>query len=305
MKLYFTILSRIWQRKLRNWGIEPIVFWILAPVVFVGLAWMLYQRLQIAPIVLGLLALQGMMSLGTADRNEFLRTIYPIKKYRMLRAIENLLVALPFMLVMLYHGDFYYTMALIALSVLSSTIVLKSNLQFVFPSPFGRELFEFSQGFRRSFGFAILLVLGFAIGVATDNFNLYIFSIALLYLSMANYYRSIEPEYYVWTYALSPSRFLYKKIKQLVLNSCLLTLPVSITACIYYPHHYTILLALYIAGTSYIVCSMLAKYASYPDRLSLPYGILLAISIILVPLLLPLSWYFYTRAVRNLSPPLA
>ena len=75
------------------------------------------------------------------------------------------------------------------------------------PTPFSKNPFEFTTGFRRTL---LIFPLAYAltvIAINVDNLNLGIFSILLIFLIVLSFYSKPEEEYYVWVHADTPKSF--------------------------------------------------------------------------------------------------
>ena len=215
--------------------------------------------------------------------------------------LENLIYAFPFALFLIYKEEFVMSFLLMVSSLLLVIFNFNVNLNFTIPTPFGKKPFEFVTGFRKTFfifPFAYLLTYA---AIAVNNFNLGIFSLLLVGLVCLSYYLKPENEYYVWSYCLTPKDFLIEKLKIGLLYFTVLSLPIVISLGVFFYNEIGILLVFFIISYAYIIAIILAKYSAFPDEMSLPQGILIALSFMFPPILIGLIPYFYSLSVKRLT----
>ncbi|MBK6477381.1 MAG: hypothetical protein IPF93_03680 [Saprospiraceae bacterium] len=102
MKYYFELQFRMLQRNLSEFGLQPLIAFIVLPLLFIGGSAVLFSRTPYAAYFIVLVSLYVISLLGHSKRNTFLKTIFSFEKYRVLRLVENLILALPFSLI--YYG---------------------------------------------------------------------------------------------------------------------------------------------------------------------------------------------------------
>ena len=237
---------------------------------------------------------------GENKRNDFLKFNFTNKFY-LIRFIENTIFAIPFIIILIFGSN--YISALIALIIAIMLIPYQTgkSFNFVLPTPFSKKPFEFSVGFRKGFVAIIISYLLAIISLIFANFNIGVFSIILLFIIFLSFYIEPENEYFVWSHIITPKQFLWNKIKMALINSSLLIAPVvSVLAIIYYENIYIIGIFLL---TGYFVLStiIVAKYSSYPDKMSVSQGVVFLFSIQLPPLLLIAFPYFYLQSIKKLK----
>lgn len=290
------------KRKLRDAGMPPVLGYVLILAAFVGLSYYLFSKSQYAQYIYPLLALTLLSPLAETRRCEFLKTIFGDAQYRQLRIIENLLIALPFVLFLLYKQAFLMAGVLPVATSLLALNTYSSSVQYTIPTPFGRKPFEFAVGFRGTF-FLYIIAYGLAgVAAAVGNFNLGIFALLMVFAITLSYYGTPEDEYYVWQHSYSPKAFLFMKYKTAVQYATLLSVPALAILCIafYTNIHYILLFQL--LGYAYIACMIAAKYSAYPNEMNVPQAVLLAIGFCFPPALLIVFPYFLSRALQRLQP---
>ena len=291
------------KRKLSD-GFHPIVGYLLALfilLIFVGFSMLLLcGKLTYAPYLYVFASLIFTSKLSEIRRNDFLRICFGNERYRKVRILENLIVTLPFVIFLTYKQHFYLTIILLAITILIALLNFKTTYNFTIPTPFFKEPFEFTVGFRNSF-FMFFIAYGLAIiAVKVDNFNLGVFALGLVFFTTLGYYLKPENEYFVWSYSCTPVKFLFTKIKSALLLSFCLCLPVFILLCIFYFEYIGILLACTFLGFLYLTTIVLAKYSAYPEEIGIMQGIMFAIGLF-PPMLIVVIPLFASKSVNNLK----
>ncbi len=177
----------------------------------------------------------------------------------------------------------------------------KLATNFTLPTPFYRWPFEFATGFRKTFYLHLFAYFLMLMSVLVDNFNLGIFSLLLVLVVCLTYYSELEADYYVWINAQKPKGFLGHKIKTALIYSSILSLPIIVALCGFYPHYAHIILGFQLLGYSYLTAFILAKYSAFPHQMGLPQSIVLAICFTMPPLLLLVIPIFYRQSTNKLN----
>ena len=194
---------------------------------------------------------------------------------------------------------FFEAIILVLCSIAIALFFFRTSLNFSMPTPFSKNPFEFTTGFRRTL---LIFPLAYAltvIAINVDNLNLGIFSILLIFLTVLSFYSKPEEEYYVWVHADTPKSFLKKKIMIATKNSILLTIPISLGLLTFYPAEYDLILLFLLIGILFLWAMILAKYSTFPSEINLPV-IIIAFAISFPPLILLIIPYFYTKSIQNL-----
>ncbi|MDA9774437.1 hypothetical protein N9B82_05730 [Saprospiraceae bacterium] len=305
MKEYFSLQHRIINRKLTEFGLRPSIAYILAIAAFTSLVLLLYAKTDLAKYVLILLYLASLSPLNEKKRNSFLKSCFPLSDYRKLRLIENILFAIPFAFALLAKLDFLMIPVLIIIAIVFARTQLSSNISLIIPSPFSKRPFEFSVGFRKTFYLFLLAYILAGISIVVDNANLGIFAILLIFAVSLSFYANKENEYYIWSFACSPAKFLLAKIKTAAIYASLICIPILIGLLIVFPEDYLYTLVFMIVGLSYLITTILAKYSAYPNDMSLPQVIIMFFCIILPPIMLFVIPSLFRRSVDRLKVLLA
>jgi len=301
MKEYFLLQFKMTNRKLSDAGINPTIAYVIGIVAFIFLSEYLFQKTEFAKYLVLLVALSFLLKGAEKNRTEFIIISYGSFKKNIIRGFENLLISIPFILLLLYHNAIIESAILLLASIFLATISFKASSNFTLPTPFSKEPFEFTVGFRSSF-YILLIAYGLTFfGILEDNFNLGLFGMVVVFLVTLSYYAKPENEYYVWIHSNTPKVFLFNKLRIATKNALLLSLPVLISMLIFYFDERDIILLFFLLGFIYTWTIVLAKYSAYPNEVNIPEVILIAVCIYFPPLLIAVIPYFYFKSVRNLS----
>jgi hypothetical protein len=301
MKEYLQLQFKMLNRRMIDFGLPLLIGYTLIPFVFILLSNYLFEKTEFAIYVYGFLALSFVSKLNEPKRNDFLKSIFNNNKYKILRAIENIIYCLPFTLFLVYKRHLLFSVVL-NLFVISITLLsFSTNVNIPIPTPFSKKPFEFTVGFRKTFYiFPIAYFLTY-ISVSVGNFNLGVFSMLLIGITCFSYYSKIENEYFVWNYNVSAKEFLLEKTKTCFINFSLLSLPIIITLGILFFNQIDILIVSILLCYAYLTTIIFAKYSAFPNEMNISQGILIAISFMFPPILLIFIPLFYSQSIKKLN----
>lgn len=301
MSEYFRLQRKLIDRKLIEFGIKPSLAFILATLSFLGITILLFYKTHYAPWLY--LALFNMLCLPLSEkqRNEFLKNIYPRKHYQKLRLIENLLIALPFVIGLIsYHA--YEFAGLLALNAILIGYYRDQNWTSVsIPTPFYNYPFEFPSGFRKYISIFLFAIFLSVMAISVNNFNLFGFSILMVILTCISFYQEIENTYFIWLYDKSASRFIANKLKEGFICLSIIYLPIFLVGLIFFEEHMYIMAMILGIGFLYLATMIVGKYARYPKTYQLKDVIMISVSFIFIPLLIILIPYYYKRSIEQLK----
>ena len=300
MKDYFELQYVLTNRKIKEAGLTPLLGSILGLTAFVLLSEYFFHKIEFAKYLVILVCLSFQFRLSEKDRTDFLLSTYGDKLKNKIRVLENLIISTPFVFIIVYKSLFPEAIILLFCSIIIALFSFRTSLNFTIPTPFSKNPFEFTTGFRKTF---LILPLAYALSVIAinvDNFNLGIFSMLLVFLITLSYYSKPEEEFYVWVNVDTPKSFLMKKMMIATKNSTLLTIPISLGLLICYPAEYNLILLFFFIGILFLWAMVLAKYSAYPSEISLPEGIIIAFALSFPPLILLVIPYFYPKSIKNL-----
>ena len=289
------------SRRFRQAGMHPALGYVLSPVIFVGLVEICFYKTSFAVYLVLLSAASVISRLAERNRTEFLQVVFGDKKYRRVRLLENLIVALPFLAMLLYHREFVGG-AVLSLPVIGFAYTsVGAGFQFSVKTPFYRWPFEFTVGFRNTLLFLPMIYAVVVLGILVNNPNLGIFGNLSVFFLAFTYYVKPEPEYFVWIFAKHPRHFLWSKMKIALLYSSMLALPAALCLISFYPEKTPIILLFNGLGLVGLLVGVLAKYSAYPNEMHLPETIMMGLGLYFPPLLLAVIPYFYFRSIKNLN----
>jgi hypothetical protein len=301
MKEYFILQFKMLNRQLTEWGIDPIIGYLVGFFAFIGISIKLFEKTQFAEYIYIALALSLIIKLNEINRNDFLKLCYSKTEYTKIRIIENLIVSIAFITFLLFQEKYLSSILLFTSICLFSQLNLKSKTSFTLPTPFYKQPFEFTVGFRSNYILYLFAYFLAFMSISVDNFNLGIFSLILTLLSCLIYYTNSEDEFYVWVFSLSPKEFIQYKLKNIIQYSTILCLPIIISLSLFFYTKIDIILGFQFLGYLFIFTTMLAKYSVFPEKLNIRFIIVFALTLLLPPLLLLIIPYLYIQSTKKLK----
>lgn len=297
MKYYLKIQALIIHRTIRDTGIPPLLLYIVALIAFPYLTVQLFNKSSLAPFLVAGLSIYNILLLNQIDRNNFIKINFRKSFYR-IRRVENLIITLPFLLILLVYRQWY--LALLCLVSVVTIPMLKPLKPYskTLVTPFSKRPFEFVTGTRQYFLIVIGCYLLLGIAIYYNNYNLGMFSIFGLYGTCMLFYNMPESKYLVWNYAKTPGGFLVMKCLIALQNAFIITIPaIILTAVCFQVYGKTILLAL--LANLFLVNMVLLKYSAFPGQPNIVNVIMFALCLYFPPLLLILIPYnFYIAGIK-------
>lgn len=300
MRDYFELQLAMTNRKIKEAGVNPALGYFLGSIAFVSLSEYIFRNTEFAKYLVILACLSFQFRLTEKDRTDFLLSTFGDRLKIKIRVVENLIISTPFVFILVYKSLYPEAIILLLCSITIALFSFHANLNCTIPTPFSKNPFEFSVGFRKTILILPLTYVLTAISIYVGNFNLGIFSMLLLFLITLSYYSRPEEEFYVWVHADTPKSFLMRKMMSATKNAALFTLPISLGLLIFYPAEYDLILLFLFIGILFLWTMVLAKYAAFPSEINLPEGIIIAFALSFPPLILLIIPYFYTKSIKNL-----
>lgn len=301
MKFYFILQFKMLSRKLKDFGLNPWLAYLLILILFIGLSIYLFYKTEYAPYIYLLIGLSFVMRLSKQTRNEFLKNTFSKANYSRIKIIENLLIAIPFCIYLSIESYYLIAGFLFIASIGLGLVHFKKVYSYSLPTPFSRHPFEFPVGFRKSYPLYIIAYFLTVMAIIVGNFNLGLFALVLVPLVCLSFYSTPENEFFVWIYSSTPQQFLQSKIKVALLYTTLLSLPIVVALGFYYLQNIHLVLLILGLGLLYVIVVLLAKYVAFPNEINLPQSILIALAIFFPPLLLALLPFYYIKSKNNLK----
>jgi hypothetical protein len=301
MKEYLQLQFKMLNRKMIDFGLPILIGYTFLPLIFILGSNYLFRKTAFANYLFGLLAVIVASKLSEPNRNNFLKSIFSKKKYRILRILENIIYCMPFTLFLIYKKQFIFSLLLNLAVIITALFNFGTTLNITIPTPFSKKPFEFTVGFRKTFYmFPIAYFLTY-ISISVGNFNLGVFSILFMALICFSYYSEIENEYFIWNFKQSSKEFLLDKTKTCLTYFTLLTVPSIISLSISFYNEIAILMILFILCYAYLLTIILAKYSAFPNNMRLPQGILILMSFAFPPILFVVIPLFYSQSIKKLN----
>lgn len=299
---YFNLQRALLIRHLQGFGINPILGFMGAIVLFTIFSILFFQRVGYPHYIYSFLPMFFVGALGRQERTDFLKTCYNKKQFFIIRSLENGLIGLPFCFFLCSKGQFLISLCSLFLSFLMvfTNVFKSSNL--TIPTPFGKHPFEFTIGFRQSFFviFGIYALTGIAVYV--NNFNLGLFALLSLGLMSAFFYNTTEPLFFVWVDIRDEKRFILNKIKVAILYSTLLSVPITVSLILFQPSEIWMVLGFQVLVYLYVLLGLLGKYAAYPSDLNIKQAFAIGLCYMAPPMLVFIIPVFYKHALGRLKP---
>lgn len=289
------------SRRLKDAGLEPMLGYALVLGGFLGFSFFIFQKTAFAHYAYMLISLGLTTKLSEIKRNDFLKTCFKNNRYKILRITENFASALPFLIFLFYKKYYFDSAFLCLLSLILALTSFKTTVNLTIPTPFYKKPFEFVVGFRNSFLFLMIPYVLTIISISVQNFNLGIFALLLLFLLIIGFYSKPENEYFVWSFSMSPKKFLLEKLKTAIVYANIFCLPIVAILGFFYFTNIHLILLFYFIGTVFLITIIFAKYGAFPNEINIPEGLILVTCISFPPLLLLFAPYFYTKAIKKLE----
>lgn len=289
------------HRMVRSMGLHPLLNYSLFLAMFVGASATLFTRDSRFPIAYSLIALLLLSMQSKPAYNDWLNQLYSRGDFCRIRLLENLLIAIPFILALVISQHIYFGMGLLLAAALMAINTKRRSWNIVLPTPFYRHPFEFTAGFRFS---AILVLSGYYlvyISVYHANIGIGIFVIYSLGVLAALYHSYPEDPQYVWNFSCTAAKFLRYKLLTAWGYTLLLMLPALLALSLAYPNQIARLMGVCALGLAVATAGVLSKYTTFPHELSLKEGLPFGAALVFPPLLLFVLPYFYLRAHRQLG----
>ena len=298
IKLQCTLISR----RFRQLGFHPIAGFLLIPLVFVLLSFYLFYKTELAVYLYTGIGVVVITSIYTTDRIEFLRLVAEKSMWK-IRLAENLVLALPFALFLLFKQQYLFAGGILLFGIGMSFLkkVYRNTLRF--KTPYFHRPFEFIIGFRKYILLSLFALFLLLMAYKSNNMNLGLFSILVHFGVLLSYLGFMEPSSYINIYKQTASGFLKTKLKTTFIYTCFTLLPIAIIQLILFPASILPLSLIIAVGMVILHYFVICKYSNYPKSMSVLNTFLFTISLVLPLLLLytiPLFWKKSTKKLKHL-----
>jgi hypothetical protein len=302
MKYYFLLQYRRIIRGIKNFGLNPYAGIGVSLLSFFLFSMFMFKKISAAPYLYVCVAIFFIYSRESEIRNQFLKTIFPKNKLLLVRMVENVLIALPFLIFLVVKKQRLPAFVLFGFSILFSFYNNPGlRLHYTIPSPFSKKPYEFTTGFRSMYWLLILLYTVTGYALVYHNPNLGIVCLMGVFLLCSSFYSHLDPIFYVWIHAQPARLFLRQKIKTALLYGSWLGLPILIVLVFFYPAQAILMIIFFMVGLLYISVTVLSVYINFPVRMTITQNLQLYMGILFPPALLIIIPIFYFQAVRRLK----
>jgi len=289
------------NRHISDSGINPFVFSVALSIIFIILSNYIFSKGSGVEYFYALIPVILASKLNDDSRNQFLKSFFSKKRYIGVRIIENMTIALPFILYLIYDGKHLTALILVVFITMMTFINFANPFNHSVPTPFYKYPFEFIVGFRKSFPLIFIAYLLAVIAIIVTNFNLGLFSLVVVLLVCLSYYTSLEEHFYVWFYSLNAKMFILNKAQILIAYTTLLCFPILLVLTIFFKEQFLQILIVQCIGYVYVLTALLSKYSNLPNRITLLEIIIFSVSLVIVPLLVFIIPYFYFKSQKRLK----
>jgi hypothetical protein len=298
MKYYFQLQFLRLNRFLKESGFHPVLAYLLLLVIFSVISHLTINSIENGAWVYALLSIYLFLK---TQNIALVSLIFSNSELRKIRLVEAIIFFVPFS-VMLLINQFFFEGLLLMLSIpFSAQFRLRNRFSFKMPTPFYKHPFEFIMGFRSTWAI-LLMSLGLSIiAITVENYNLTVFSIALIYLNFSVFYSKSEHVFFVWIYSMNPQQFLSEKVRIALLFSVLSTTPIIIATYVVFPDNWMVTTLLLLSGSILPILGILNKYSYFPSHSELINSILIGFSLLFPPFLLFMIPYLIYKATNNLK----
>lgn len=297
MKYYLHLQLLRFNRLLRESGFRPTVAYILLAAFFVVISHLTINLIEKGHWIYISLAIYLFLKLQNIA---MVNLIFSNRELRKLRLFEAIIFSVLFS-IMLLVNQFYLEGTLLIFSVsVSSIFCININLSLRVPTPFYKRPFEFIIGFRKTWAMLFVTLCLCSIALTVKNYNLILFSTALVYLNFSAFYSKSEHEFFVWIYSMNPQKFLLEKVKTALLFSLFSTMPIGIATYVVFPENWMATTLLLLLGSALPILGILNKYSYFPSHSELINSILIGFCLLFPPFLLFMVPYLINKATNNL-----
>jgi hypothetical protein len=258
--------------RIKRWfdyiGFPPIVGIVITCVLFIIVAQVLFYKTSYAPYLMKGMCASLLLKLGGSRRNELIRLLYGSINYRKIRIAENLIIAAPFALYLLYEQRWWMTGIMIVAPILMARVKFSPSTYWIVPTPFKRLLHEYTTGFRKYFWLILMIYYIFGQSIVVNNFTLSMVCLIALGLFGMSFMMLLEHRYFIWLHTKDVKTFLRYKCMVAITAVSILVAPAAFFLLICHLDQWLFILGGYLLALLYQVYGILTKYSAYPRELS-------------------------------------
>jgi TRAP-type mannitol/chloroaromatic compound transport system permease small subunit len=143
MKDYFYLQYQMTQRRLLDAGIHPLIGYLLSLVAFVLVSVYIFHKSEFAKYLVVLICISLQLKLSEKNRADFLLTTFGEQKSKLIRIVENLVLSVPFVVILIYNKAFPECIFITATAFINAAFSFHTNLYFSLPTPFSKAHLNF------------------------------------------------------------------------------------------------------------------------------------------------------------------
>lgn len=302
IRYYFQLQFKMTLRKIREFGMHPILAFLLFAIAGIILHYTLLTKLNYSDWIVFLVPILILFSFSNPKKLEFLLIHLNKKSFYGIRILENTIISLAPVIYLLWNHSFGKGMILLLITIVVSFFSFQIKSQKVFPTPFTRFLYEYAIGFRKTVLIYPLSFLILILSFKTGNHYIGVFAWLVLMFTTLSYYSYPDDEFYIWNSRLSVRGFLFNKIFQGLYYTTMISIPFFIVFLFFTEVEIIILIVLQFVIFLLQISILLSKYASHPRMIHIPYSILTIVCILFPPMFLFFIPYLFTKAKNKLIP---
>lgn len=291
--------------------IHPLLGIPVTLLLFIFLSAMLFVKTPYAGWVYCGLAIYIVTELQPAKHNDYLRQMLPRSMFFKAKLAENLVILLPFFLVMAWYHTWLQLLTAIACIIPYSWFNLKMPKPKLkaLRTPYAPYAFEHNMVFRSMFVVYIIYILLLVIGAVVQNFYVFLAPFFIMLFFSTTAYSLPEEPFYIWIYKTGAGNFLFSKLKTLVVNYSITFAPFLLLGALFYTSQLPVVLLCLVVGILALAGCLFIKYHFYPSAIVVQVSQLVffafTVACMASPLMLPAVVLFllfsFLRAKRNLK----
>lgn len=281
-------LKQFWRFFSFN-QVNPFIGIIVLPVIFVILSLLLFEKAPYPAWIYTAMAIVSILELQAASSNSFLKEHVNSSTYYRAKLAENILLMLPFTILLIAKNGFVQaglTIAFVIPYSLYNVKLPKPKLK-ALKSPYLPYAIEWHNSFRSFVSVYILHLLLLIPGVISGNFYVYLVPFFLLLFFMNTTYAVVEDKFFIWVYRTSARQFLARKLKALAAGYALSFVLFAVVGAVFYAQHIVLLLLCLFAGFVAMAGSLIIKYHFYPGEFVIQLSQMLFLGFVLGGLVSP------------------
>lgn len=301
MKYYFRLQYLRVKRDLANSGINTYLGIGLLIFAFIFFSELILNEKKYGWKLYPIIAALFITTFSEKERNQFLKSIFPLSSFKKIRQTENLAWASLFAIFLLVKGHFVLAIGVLFFSYILSKYDILAFTKFQIPSPFSKYPYEFTVGFRRTYWLIGLIYISSFMSIYYHFFYFGLFSLLSIYLFCLSFYSELDPIFYVWIHSQPAKSFLKKKIRIALMYSSALSFIIFVPMLIFYSSHIILILSTMILGLLYLVLGISAVYSNFPVKKTMSQNFQFYLGITIPPLLVFIIPNLYYQAVSRLK----